>query len=253
MLEEKYWIWLTKLNLSPKNVINYLEEHNIEKLWNAKEEEICKYFNKIEITNIINSKFRENLSSHEKYLKKYGIKLISIKNRLYPRKLRYIEEPPIALYAIGNLEIFKEKNIAIVGARKCTDYGKTVAQAFSYSLSKQNIVITSGLALGVDRAAHEGTVLANGKTIAVVGTGLDIIYPKENKEIFKEIIKSNGLIVSEYPLETKPERQNFPRRNRIISALCDGVLVVEAGGNSGALITVDYALEQGKNIYAIPR
>lgn len=253
MQDEKYWIWLTKLNLCPKNIINYLEKHNIEELWNAKEEKLNKYFNKEEINKLLNAKYRQNLDLHENYLKRYAINLITIKDNKYPEKLKNIEDPPIALYAVGNLENLKEKNIAIVGARRCTDYGKNVAKAFAYSLSKNNIVITSGLALGIDAAAHEGALLAKGKTIAVVGTGLDIIYPKENKNLFIDIIKNNGLILSEYPLGTKPEKQNFPRRNRIISSLSYGVLVVEASKKSGSLLTADFALEQGKEIYAVPR
>ena len=253
MQDEKYWIWLSKLNLCPKNIIKYLETNSVEKLWNAKEEKINKYFKKEEITKILNIKYRENLSAHEKYLKKYGISLITIKDHLYPQNLRNLKEPPIVLYSIGNLEILKEKNIAIVGARRCTDYGTTVAKAFAYSLSKNNIAITSGLALGIDKAAHEGVLLAKGKTVVVVGTGLDIVYPKENKILLEDIVKNNGLVLSEYPLGTKPEKQNFPRRNRIISGLSDGVLVVEASKKSGSLITVDFALEQGKEIYAVPR
>ena len=128
-----------------------------------------------------------------------------------------------------------------------------MAQAFSYSLSKKDFAITSGLALGIDKSAHTGALFAQGKTIAVIGTGLNYIYPKENEELVHQILKSDGLIISEYPLNTKPEKQNFPKRNRIIGALCDGLLVVEAGQKSGALITAEYALEYGKNIYAIPR
>ena len=228
MQDEKYWIWLSKLNLCPKNIIKYLENHSVEELWNAKEEKINNFFKKEEITKILNIKYRENLKAHEKYLKKYGIGLITIRDNLYPKNLINLEEPPIVLYSIGNLENLKEKSIAIVGARRCTDYGKNVAKAFAYSLSKNNIAVTSGLALGVDKAAHEGALLAKGRTIAVVGTGLDIIYPKENKTLFEEIVKNNGLVLSEYPLGTKPEKQNFPKRNRIISSLSSGVLVVEA-------------------------
>ena len=249
----KYLIWLTILDLCPKNVIKYLEKNKIEELWKAREISLNKYFTKEEISKILNKKYRQNLQLYEEYIKKYGIKLITIQDQMYPQKLKNIENPPIILYTIGNIEILNDRQIAIVGARRCTEYGSTVAKAFAYSLSKKNITITSGLAQGIDKAAHEGTLLAKGKTIAVVGTGLDIIYPKENKELFEDIISNNGLIISEYPLGVKPEKQNFPKRNRIISAISNGVLVVEAGEKSGALITVDFALEQGKNVYAVPR
>ena len=109
------------------------------------------------------------------------------------------------------------------------------------------------MAKGIDTAAHIGVLQAKGKTIAVIGTGIDLVYPKENKDLMRKIIENNGLIISEYPIGTKPNKENFPRRNRIISGLSDGVLVIEAREKSGALITVDYALEQGKNVYVVPR
>ena len=253
MEKTKYWIWLSKLNLCPEKTKDYLKRHSLEELWNAKEEKLKKFFTKREVEKILCKSYREDLSLHEEYLKKYGIRLITFLDNLYPKRLKQIEKPPIVLYAVGNLKLLEGKNIAIVGARKCTEYGKNVAQAFAYLLAKNDFVITSGLAIGVDRASHEGALLAKGKTIAVVGTGLDIIYPRENKKLFYDIIANNGLIISEYPLGTKPEKYNFPRRNRIISALSDGVLVIEAGKKSGSLITVNYALEQGKDVYAVPR
>ncbi len=253
MKDIKYWIWLSQLNLCPKKTKKYLESHSIQNLWKSKEDDISSFFKKEEVNKILNLKYRQNLELHEEYLNKYQIKLITIKDKIYPKRLKEIEDSPLVLYVIGNLGLLNEKSIAIVGARRCTGYGKTVAEAFAYLLSKNNITIVSGLALGIDKASHEGTLLAKGNTIAVVGTGLDIVYPKENKKLFENIINNNGLVLSEYPLGTKPEKQNFPRRNRIISALSDGVLVVEASKRSGSLITVDFALEQGKEIYVVPR
>ena len=252
MQDIKYWIWLSKLNLNPNSLKKYLEKYTPENIWNL-ERNVKDFFTKEEIRKIENKIYKKDLQKHEAYIKKYGIKLIKITDNNYPEKLRNIENPPIVLYALGNISLLREKNIAIVGARNCTEYGKTVATAFAYLLSKDNIVITSGLAAGIDKSAHQGTIISKGKTIAVIGTGIDIIYPRENKELFKEIIENNGLVISEYPLETKPEKTNFPRRNRIISGISDGVLVVEAGEKSGALITVDFALEQGKSIYVVPR
>lgn len=193
------------------------------------------------------------MEQEEKYLAKHNIKLITINKKEYPEKLKQIENPPICLYVLGNEKILNEKSIAIVGSRNYSDYGKTVALGFSYWLAKNKISIVSGLAKGIDSFAHFGTIQAKGKTIAVIGTGIDLIYPKENKELMEEIIKNGGTVISEYPLGTLPNKENFPRRNRIISGLSDGILVVEANKKSGALITVDYGLEQGKNIYAVPR
>ena len=182
------------------------------------------------------------------------IEEISIESKEYPVQLRYIHNPPAKLYVLGNKKILKENGIAIVGTRNATEYGKKVAKKISKELSQNGINIISGLALGIDTYAHMGNILANskGKTIAVLGSGIDEMYPKQNIELAKKIIKSGGCIISEYSIGTKPEKMNFPQRNRIISGLAKGVLVVEAGEKSGSLITADFALEQGREIFAIP-
>ncbi len=253
MQKLKYWIWLSKIDISPKKIKKCLETYNIEDIWNLKNEKIKKIFTKEEINKILNLEYRKNLKLHEQYILKHNIELITILDKEYPNKLKNIDNSPICLYALGNKKIINEKSIAIVGSRNCSDYGKTMSETFAYLLAKNNITIISGLAKGIDSAAHIGTLQAKRKTIAVIGTGIDLIYPKENKELMSEIINNGGLIISEYSLGTKPNKENFPRRNRIISGLSDGVLVIEAGEKSGALITVDYALEQGKNIYVVPR
>ena len=186
-------------------------------------------------------------------MKQNNIKMITIKDEIYPSKLRNIYDPPVVLYVRGNEKILNNPSIAIIGSRRCSNYGKQVAKQFAYNLSKHNINVVSGLAKGIDADAHVGAIKAKKPTIAVVGSGLDIVYPKENVTICQEIIKTGGAIISEYIVGTKPEKIYFPARNRIISGLSSGILVVEAGRKSGTLITVDFALEQGKNIYAIPR
>ena len=182
------------------------------------------------------------------------IEEINIENKFYPQQLKNIYNSPNKIYVLGNKEILKQKGIAIVGARKATEYGKKVAFNFSKELSANGINIISGLALGIDTYAHLGTLQqeSKGKTIAVLGSGLDVIYPKYNIALAKEILKRGGCIISEYPLGTKPEKLHFPQRNRIISGLSKGVLVVEAGENSGSLITADLALEQGKDVFSVP-
>lgn len=182
------------------------------------------------------------------------IEEINIENKFYPQQLKNIYNPPNKIYVLGNKEILKESGIAIVGARRATEYGKKVAFEFSKELSASGINIISGLALGIDTYAHLGTLQQDGpgKTIAVLGSGLDVIYPKQNIYLAKEILKRGGCIISEYPLGTKPEKLHFPQRNRIISGLSKGVLVVEASEKSGSLITADFALEQGKDVFAVP-
>ena len=185
-------------------------------------------------------------------LNKSKIKIIKIEDKDYPEKLKNIYNPPKELYVLGNEKILNETAIAIVGSRNCTKYGAQNAYKFAYEIAKRNICVISGLARGVDAYSHKGAVLAKGKTIAVLGCGLDVIYPSENFELYKKIVQTGGTIITEYPLGTKPKRYNFPERNRIISGLSEKILVIEAKERSGALITVDYALEQGKDVYAIP-
>ena len=182
------------------------------------------------------------------------IEEINIENEFYPQQLKNIYNPPNKIYVLGNKEILKESGIAIVGARRATEYGKKVAFKFSKELSASGINIISGLAVGIDTYAHLGSLQQEciGKTIGVLGSGLDVIYPKQNINLAKEILKRGGCIISEYPLGTKPEKIHFPQRNRIISGLSKGVLVVEASEKSGSLITADFALEQGKDVFAIP-
>lgn len=182
------------------------------------------------------------------------IEEIFIENENYPEQLRNIYDPPIKLYVLGNKKLLNQIGIAIVGARKATEYGKKVALQMSKDLSTNGINIISGLALGIDTYAHLGTFEQGtiGKTIAVLGSGLDNIYPKQNMGLAKQILKKGGCIISEYKIGTKLHRQNFPQRNRIISGLSKGVLVVEAAKHSGALITADFALEQGRDVFSVP-
>ena len=180
------------------------------------------------------------------------IKEISIENPNYPEKLKQIYDPPKVLYVLGNEQILNNKSIAIVGCREATGYGKKAAIYFASNLAKQDITIISGLAKGIDSYSHIGALQAKGKTIAVVPDGLDSIYPPENKKIALDIINSGGAIISEHPIGTKPDKAHFPARNRIISGLSDSVLVVEAKEKSGALMTADFAMEQGKDVFAVP-
>ena len=182
-----------------------------------------------------------------------NIKQIKIEDENYPQKLKNIYMPPKVLYILGNEKLLTNNSIAIIGCRDCTSYGKNIAYNFAREFANRDIVVISGLARGIDSYAHKGVVSKQGKTIAVLGCGLDVIYPPENKELYKQILQNDGAIITEYPLGTRPLKQNFPARNRIISGLSDAVLVVEAKKRSGTLITVEHALEQGKDIYAVPR
>ena len=182
------------------------------------------------------------------------IEEISIKNNKYPNQLKNIYDPPAKLYVLGNRFILNQRNFAIVGSRKATQYGKKIAMQISKELAENGLNVVSGLAIGIDSYAHLGCLQVKdaGKTIAVLGSGLDGIYPKENRKLAEQIINSGGCIISEYPIGSKIEKNNFPQRNRIISGLSEGILVVEASQKSGALITAEFGAEQGKEVFAVP-
>lgn len=182
------------------------------------------------------------------------IEEISIKNNKYPNQLKNIYDPPAKLYVLGNRSILNQRNFAIVGSRKATQYGKKIAMQISKELAENGLNVVSGLAIGIDSYAHLGCLQVKdaGKTIAVLGSGLDVIYPKENRKLAEQIINSGGCIISEYPIGSKIEKNNFPQRNRIISGLSEGILVVEASQKSGALITAEFGAEQGKEVFAVP-
>lgn len=177
--------------------------------------------------------------------------LVTLADSEYPRSLLEIADPPPFLYAKGNLALLNQPGIAIVGSRNASVQGEKNAEAFAYDLCGYGLCIVSGLALGIDGAAHRGALKANGATIAVVGTGLDIVYPAKHRELAHQIAE-HGLIISEFPLGTPSKPQNFPKRNRIISGLSLGCLVVEANLQSGSQITARLAAEQGREIFAIP-
>mgnify|MGYP004524822113 FL=1 len=263
---KKYWIWFSLIK-----GLGCVRKHKLLKKYGTPEEiyklsksELLKIdgIGEETVTNIIESKKENILNFHIKYMKENDIDIIHICEKSYPQILKQIYDAPVNLYIRGNKEILNGKNVGIVGCRECTDYGKKAAKYFAYNLSKEkSINIVSGLAKGVDSYAHWGSVGANiecksiqncGKTIAVLGNGLDMVYPKENIELANEIIRSGGAIISEYPCGTKPDKMNFPARNRIISGISKGILVIEAKEKSGTLITVDFALEQGRDIFVVP-
>jgi DNA processing protein len=170
----------------------------------------------------------------------------------YPERLREIFDPPPVLWALGDVRLLSRPAIAVVGTRAPTPYGTGMAEILARDLATRKLVILSGMARGVDTAAHRGALGASGKTVAVWGTGVDVIYPKENKSLAEDILSSGGAIISEYRLGTFPAPQNFPKRNRILSGISVGVLVVEAGENSGTRVTARCALEQDRDVYAVP-
>lgn len=190
-----------------------------------------------------------------KYIKKkvkiIEIKTITINSKEYPYLLKHIPNKPNKLYVLGNLENLNKKGVTIVGSRQCTKYGRNIGNKLAYMLSKRGYVIVSGLAIGIDTSAHIGALKAKGRTIAVLAHGLNHIYPKQNKKLAIEILKHNGTIISEYPINAQIKRENFVNRNRIMSGLTEKTIVVEAEEKSGSLVTANLALEQGRDVYAV--
>ena len=185
------------------------------------------------------------------WLSEQGNRLLTLADSRYPKKLLQISDPPLMLYVKGRLDLLSADAIAIVGSRNATAQGCLDAENFASSLGHAGLTTVSGLALGIDAAAHRGGLKSPGSTIAVIGTGADIVYPARNHALAHQIA-DEGCIISEFPLGTSPLPANFPRRNRIISGLADGILVVEAAAQSGSLITAKLALEQGRDVFAVP-
>ena len=251
----KYWIWFASIKgLGPIQKKKLLDVYKTpQKIYNAeiKEIESLGILRKGVSEEIIRSKDNKLIDRYMDYMRKHNISIVNICDENYPQLLKEIYDPPITLFCKGNIELLKEKSFSIVGCRNATTYGDFVSKDMAYNLARANIVIVSGLARGIDASAHKGALAAEGKTIAVLGSGVDIPYPIENIELYKEISKT-GLLVSEYIIGTKPEAGNFPARNRIISGLSKGLLVVEATSKSGSMRTVDFALDQGRDVYIIP-
>lgn len=247
---------------------------NPQIIYELKEKELSSIsgIGKKTIEKILDKDIRVSIDKHIEYMLKNKIDIISIYDKEYPCILKEIYDPPISLYIKGDKTILNKQAIGIVGCREATEYGKSAAKYFAYHLAKQGINIISGLARGVDSYAHVGATCAQmeennpqessyphvdkiksyGKTIAIVGSGLDMVYPKENEFLAKQIIEEGGVILSEYPLGMKPDKMNFPARNRIISGMSKSIIVVEAKEKSGTLITVDFALEQGRDVFVVP-
>jgi DNA processing protein len=186
-----------------------------------------------------------------RWIESSGVQLLLCTDATYPPRLAQIPEAPPVLFVLGSLEALHSPQLAIVGSRTPTAAGRATARDFAGALACSGLTITSGLAVGVDAASHEGALLADGLTVAVFGTGLDWVYPSENKKLAARI-RERGALVSEFPPRTGPSRRNFPQRNRIISGLSQGTLVVEAACRSGSLVTAKWAADQGREVFAIP-
>ncbi|MYE91028.1 DNA-protecting protein DprA, partial [Candidatus Poribacteria bacterium] len=200
---------------------------------------------------LIDGRSRAPLAQELELIEQHQCHIVTINDDAYPALLKQIDDPPVLLYIIGDFPLLDTLSIAIVGSRSPTKYGKTISQQLSHQLAERGVTVVSGFARGIDTCVHRGTLEADGRTVAVFGCGLSIMYPETNRALATEIVES-GALVSEFPMTMPPRGKNFPRRNRVISGLTLGTLVVEASERSGSLITARHAAEQGREVFAVP-
>lgn len=255
MKDKKYCIWLSSIpGVGSKSCLSLIRHFgSAENIYQCSFQELMSsgLIKERTASSITENRKLENINEYLKIMKENGIKVYTIGESEYPENLKNIYDPPPVIYVKG--EIKKEDSLAIgiVGSRKASDYGLKTAQKIAYRLADLGITIVSGMALGIDTAAHRGALEAKGRTIAVFGCGLKYVYPMTNFRLSQDIMKS-GALISEYPFDTEAVPGQFPARNRIISGMSLGVIVVEAGEKSGSLITADFALEQGREVFAVP-
>lgn len=253
---EKFWLWMLSFeNMYPQKVKKILHIfHTPEEFYYSGEKclQAAGLFGQEEISGILKSKKSYSYDRELEKLEQQGIRFASIESPDYPKKLRDLCDAPYGLFFKGGRQLEEDiPVVAIVGARICSVYGSELAEYISKSLAGQGICVVSGMAKGIDAHSHMGALQAGGCTYAVLGTGVDICYPVENQHLY-EAIAEKGCLISEYPPGRKALPWHFPARNRIVSGISDAVVVVEAREKSGSLITVEHALEQGKDVYAVP-
>ena len=254
MDELGYWVGFNKvMGIGPARLRALLDFFgSVEAAWHASPEELREIgLDRRSITNLLAARKTLDLQSELDRLAAAGVTLLTWDSPDYPINLRNIYDPPPVIYVRGELAPEDDWAVALVGTRRATVYGKEAARQLATDLVHNGVTVVSGLAAGIDSVAHQAALDAGGRTIAVLGSGVDVIYPAQNQRLAAQIMQQ-GALVSEYPLGVQPERSNFPPRNRIISGLSLGVIVVEAGARSGALITADFAGEQGRDVFAVP-
>jgi DNA processing protein len=250
----KYWVGFNKVpGIGPMRLKLMLESlGDIEAAWNASYEELKTIgLGRKTIEDFIQIRSKFNLEEELGRIYASGYKAVSWDSDDYPIRLKEIDSPPPVLFVWGDLDPNDRWAVAIVGTRRMSAYGESVTQELSSALAMNGITIISGMARGVDGVAHQTALNSGGRTIAVLGSGFDHLYPPEHRRLAKEI-SENGAVITDYPLGTRPEARNFPPRNRIISGLALVVVIVEAGEGSGALITANFAADQGREVFAVP-
>lgn len=248
-----YWLWLCNMEGIGHRTIDMLlgQYKHPRQLYQAKESELSCWLKGRKLTQFLKSRDMDRIKRLMERLAKQNVRFLHRQHEDYPNSLSHLEDAPFGIYVRGALPPKGARSIAIVGARQADEYGCSVASYFARELSNKGICVISGLAYGVDSAAHKGAIEASGYTLGILGCGINICYPKENASLFRAVEKQGG-ILSEYGLNVPPKAGLFPLRNRLIAAMADGILVTQARERSGSLITVDQGLEQGKDIFSVP-
>ncbi len=254
MSEIRYWVGFSRVpHIGPVRLRHLLDRFgSIEVAWNAGPAALrSTQLPRQAIESLLYHRPRIDLDEEMECLERHGVRALSWESQDYPPLLREIDAPPPVLYVRGSIVDADEFAVAVVGTRRASTYGKEAARVLVTGLVESGVTVVSGMAYGIDAMAHRTALEAGGRTIAVLGCGLDWVYPTKHRSLSKSIAE-HGALVSDYPLGTKPEAHNFPPRNRIISGLSLGTVIVEAGRRSGALITLQYALDQGRETFAVP-
>jgi DNA processing protein len=252
--ELRYWIGFNIVQgIGPARVRALLDHFgSLEMAWRADSAELKRAgLDRRAIENLLTTRSRISLDEEMEKIARQGVTVLTWDHPAYPSLLRQIHHPPAVLYVKGEIRSEDEWAVAVVGTRRATVYGREAARQIASDLVRNGVTVVSGLARGIDAEAHKSALEAGGRTIAVLGCGIDVVYPPEHTRL-AQAIAGQGALVTEYALGTPPESGNFPPRNRIISGLALGVVIVEAGETSGALITADYAAEQGREVFAVP-
>lgn len=251
---EQYWAWLSSVEgIGPKRFYQLISIYeDARSVWDNIGDGGMRFLGPAVLKKLAEARSERYFYEFFARLEKLNMRPVTRISADYPGSLSAIFDPPPTLYVRGDCPLGGERNFAVVGSRRCTRDGQRAARDIAETLAREDVTIVSGMAHGVDTAAHEGALIGMGRTIAVLGCGADVIYPKENEALYRRILDGGGAVISEYTPGTTPLPGNFPARNRIISGLCAGVLIVEGAEKSGAMITVNDAVGQNRDVFAVP-
>lgn len=251
---EQYWAWLSSVEgIGPRRFYQLISIYeDARTVWDNVGDGKMDFLGETALNHLRQARSEAYFEEYFENLDRAGMRLITRVSEDYPTRLSAIFDPPPTLYVLGDAPLNAQRMFAVVGSRRCTRDGQRAAREISETLARENVTVVSGLAYGVDTAAHEGALIGMGRTVAVLGCGADVIYPQENARLYHQILDNGGAVISEYRPGTQPRPGNFPARNRVISGLCSGVLIVEGAQKSGAMITVRDAEDQNRDVFAVP-